>query len=866
MHDAAGLILTAGDPLARSLRADYALRQRQAGQRVWRTPRILSLRQWLIDRWAETWPTEQLISTPQALALWLDVVERDQPTLLSALACARAALHAEQRALDYRIDPQRLSAHTEEQQAWQRWRRSVRARMRRQDWLLPGDLPSPVMAALAGRHGSLPDNIELHGFGATATPAERQLLTALAAQADVRHVGADVDTASPAVTRYHCSDAEAQCRHVAALVAERLQASAEPPRIVVVLPDIDARRDMLEQALCDLVAPWRRQVGDTRGAPWRWESGRPLGAQTWVEAADGVFALTLERNPQDAVSRLLLSPVLWPGATAEAAALDVELRRLSRPWLRLETVCEHAPPALRPRLLMLLQTLREEPRRAMPSTWAERLLLRLQALGWPGTSALPSSMFQTVRELQQRLARLGAMDGVLGAIELSRARMWLGELLRAGFEPRAEHEQPVTLATPEEALYMTCDLLLICDACIDAFPARSAPSPFLALEAQRAAGIPESSPALQLAQARNTIAALYAQAAEVQVLAPLSDERGAERLPAAVFGDGWQPLPPRARRSASERQAAAISPLLRPTADPVPPVTPAETVRGDAGLFTAWFESPFFAFCTHRLGLQPLPQAGHGLDPRLQGQVLHAALDHVWGELQTQTALRALDDAGLDQRLSSALQIPLARYLPERDFGRVLARLEAQRLLDLLRQWLHHEVRRVDGFTVVAREAPLTATLACLPLSLRVDRVDRVDTALGPRWLVLDYKTGRDADPRGWDEDRLHDPQLPLYATLSAQLQLDVPRIDGIGFAHLKDGHPALSAATDWCATLLDVDTRPKRDWDEQLAAWSTRLTAAARGFLDGVAGVDPGLPEQSRYRWLLPLTGDVTGADEGGG
>ncbi len=857
------LVLTASDSLARFLREDYAVKQRLAGHAVWHPPRIASLRQWTADTWAETWPVEQLISSTQALTLWLEAIERDERDLLASLACAREALRAERLALTYGLDSQQLPAYSEEQQAWLRWRRTVRARMRRNHWLLREDLDAIACADVRSGHWPVPGRVQLYGFDLPQPPATQALLSALQTRSSLEHITAAPDTAS--AQRYLCADADQQFRHVAALIRERLQSAdaSAPPRIVVVVTDAETRRDELTAALSDQIAPWRRLAGDTRGTPWRWDRGPALTAQAWVEAAAAFFALDLENNTVDAISRLLLSPVLWRELIQQSASLDVELRRLGRPRLRLETLLELAPATLIPRLTVLLATMRSEPRRAHPSAWAEHLTARLDALSWPGSAVLPSPVFQSVRELRQRLSRLGAMDGMLGQIDLGRARLWLGELLRAGFEPRTEHEQPVTLSTPEEALALPCDLLILCDANAEAFPGRSTASPFLAIEAQRAANMPEASPETHLTWSRALVTALCAQAAEVQILAPAVDARGAELLPSALFGNDWQPLPAREHHSLNERLASTPSPLQMLDSDVVPSVTAAEAISGNASLFTAWFESPFFAFCTHRLGLEPLPQPGHGLDPRIQGQILHTALELLWKTLGNSAALAALDAEALAAQVWAALRRPLARHLPERDFGRVLIQLESARLHDLLCQWLHHESRRVDPFEVIACEEPLTTDLAGLPLSLRIDRLDRVDTAFGPRYLVLDYKTGREADPKGWREDRLRDPQLPLYATLSTQIQMRVPQIDGIGFGHLKDGHPALSTANDWCGSLIEADTQPRRNWSEQLAAWSLRLETAARGFLAGEAGVDPALSSQSYYAWLLPLVGTEPDTDE---
>jgi exodeoxyribonuclease-5 len=146
-------------------------------------------------------------------------------------------------------------------------------------------------------------------------------------------------------------------------------------------------------------------------------------------------------------------------------------------------------------------------------------------------------------------------------------------------------------------------------------------------------------------------------------------------------------------------------------------------------------------------------------------------------------------------------------------------------------------------------------------LRLRVDRIDRVQTPEGERWLVIDYKTGADADPRGWKAERLTEPQLPLYASHALTGEAGVPRVDGICFAHVKDGHPALVAATNWRERLRDDKPgRFRTDWSGDLARWRALLEQAAQGFLAGEAWIDDSVGERSFNSGLLLLAGHSAG------
>jgi RecB family exonuclease len=179
-------------------------------------------------------------------------------------------------------------------------------------------------------------------------------------------------------------------------------------------------------------------------------------------------------------------------------------------------------------------------------------------------------------------------------------------------------------------------------------------------------------------------------------------------------------------------------------------------------------------------------------------------------------------------------------------------------------QWLRHERTRLDPFCVEQRELEARPDVATLALRLRLDRVDRVSTPLGERWLVIDYKTGREADQRGWKSDQLREPQLPLYASHAATLAAGIPRVDGICFGHIKDGHPALVARTNWRKLLReDPAADTQTEWNEDLARWRGAMERAARGFLEGQAWLDPRVGARSYYADLLSLTNELPGEED---
>ncbi|MGH8528957.1 MAG: PD-(D/E)XK nuclease family protein [Nevskiales bacterium] len=861
---AAELVLTASDRLARELRAEHSLAQRRAGHSVWEAPPIHSLRQWVLDQWLASWPVEQLLHPVQELILWQDAIaddarQREQP-VLSLRSCAREARRADHliRAHDLRL--RAGTALNEDQDAFQRWRRRILARCRDAAWVVSADLYAALAARIRSGTIAAPSKLTLAGFVAPLPAAENALLAALEQAGTViqRNI---VTNAQPTLRGWRPADARTQFQAIARALRERLlpcvEADAAPPRLILALGDPDRDRELVETVFREELAPWLHQPGEARIAPWRWESGRPLTEQAWVDAALAILRLERHGNAPADVSRLLLSSSLWTHEERQhTAALDHHLRDRGWPQLRLTRLLDEKrlPSALQQRFRALETALRNEPRQALPSSWARYFEQRLETLGWPGSAQLGSAAYQIVTEFRRALDRLATLDTQLGAVPRAAALGWLEEVLRATrLEPRTEHEQPILILRHADAVGLPCDALFLADATADILPGAAQANPFLPWEIQAAAGLPEAAPASWLRHRQQQLDALLQAAGDIQIYAPHTDATGAECLPSPLLPAlQWQ-------APAETVPAPSTVQIVWPEADPVPPVREplTELRHRDAGLFRAYAEAPFFAFVGWRLGAAVLPQPGFGLDSRTQGIVLHAALNSLWQGLHTDTTLRGLDEAALMLRITEALAEPFERHVQPGDFGAGLVRLERARLADLLRQWLQHEQRRVDAFTVELREEPIEVTVSGLPLLMRIDRVDQVQTQSGPRWLVLDYKTGRQVETRGWKADSLKEPQLPLYASHALLERAGIARVDGICFAHLKDGHPALEAWTNWRERLVEEkDSYFQDDWDVKLAAWRSTLEAMARGFLAGEAALPDKINDRSPYAAWLALAG----------
>ncbi len=842
------LRLTPTHLAAREARADDALAQRQAGARVWQPTPVAALPAWIEQQWLRQWPTEQLLSGPPLLALWRQVVESDDRSLLSPQACARLALAADQLARRHGIDPARMPAYTEEHQTFRRWHREMHRRLQDLDALTPADLPSRLPCPQP------PPAVTTPGPWPPLPPSEHQLLARYGNQLSVPAAPAPVESA------WVFEDADAQYRGLAAALRPvLLSAEQRPLRVLMVVNDPQARA-RIEAALTEALAPWRYQPESAALLPWRWATAAPLTDTAWAQGWQQLAQLSDRVMPFAPLSALLLNPALWPGPLAlEAAVLECALRAAG--WRRIdldglaELADRHAPSLAVP-LRRLSAQLRREPRQALPGDWHGHFAARMAALLGADEAVSDSLRFQIRRATTLASSRLGSLDRLLGPISAGRAAEWLSEWLQAPFQPRVEHPQPLLLGPPEALVGIPCDLLVVADASSDLLPGKPPLNPFLPVDSQRASGVAAAHPLQWQAHQQQLFAALQAGAKRCWLARPQVDARGAPVLPCPWLSGDWQ-------TPAVSPMTVPVPAVLPPADDPVPPVSAAEGVVASAALFERHLAAPLLSLCVDRLGASPLDPAPRGLPPWLQGTLIHEALAQAWQSLQTAQTLRQQDDAACVTVATEAVDAVLPLRLPERRFGSIWVALERQRAIDLVAAWLRHERRRDDDFTVIAHELTLEGQVAGLPVKLRLDRADRVRTPFGEQVLLLDYKTGREANPRGWDEDRLAAPQLPLYAVLGEKLPQLQP-VGGIGFAHLKEGHPTLSARTAWATRLIDgVNTAADADWPSVLSGWRTRLELAAQSFLAGDAGADPRVLTHHLAPYAA-LLADATDPDDG--
>jgi ATP-dependent helicase/nuclease subunit B len=864
--DAGGELLTATPRQARALAIAFGRATAGGGPAVWATPRITPYGAWL-EREVRAFDDRPLILGDYATRrLWQLIVE-DSPagaTLVSAEATAAEAARAWQLAHEWRMPIAELEPATPEETAFRDWALEFERRTAAAGALDAARLPAWLTARLGAGRARQP--LGFHGFG-------RLTLSRARLGAALERSGHALEelalAAGPArLARLDAASPQAECEAIAGWLAARL--GADPAaRLIVIVPELSARAAELRRLLDDRLAPQLLAPGAPDGRPYALSAAPRLADHAVADAALGLVGLGAADVDVLALGRLLRSPYLPgdAGAPGRRARLDAELRRLAVRTLPAAGLAARlrVGRTAEPEFAALVEATRAPLAlrgRRSAADWAEAMQRALRAAGWPQGRSLAPQEYQAAVAVSEALAALGGLAAVLPPLEFAAARAELRALLQASAVPPDSGEAAVLVLERLEDPALPADGLWVAGLTADRFPTTAHPTPFLPLGLQRLRGIPGASHASALEEARQALAGWQRATPELVLSVALTDgdttRRGSALLPPApALGDL-----PRVAARATEIRAARRVEQWQDTG--LPPWPPGERVGGGVKVLELMAQCPFRAAAELRLEARALESPSIGLPKRLRGQLAHAALAHLWGELRSHAGLAALDAAGRGAAVRAAV---------ERAFADERARLPASRLVALERDWLERVIVRLLGaelarepFEVIEREQSHRLAPAGLPLEVRVDRVDRLADGAT---VLIDYKTGRGGQRR-WTGARPDPVQLPVYATLRdpAPVAVAIARLPLVSKPFV--GVAARGGVLPNVRALEAAQSGELRglDWGALVDGWRSAVEGLAAAYAAGDATVDPaeGACEHCPLATLCRVTSPALAADEPAG
>lgn len=864
------LILASTERVARHLKLQSSLLNAVDGKKAWFAKgKIQTITSWIESAWLDLMPDEQLLYPVQELAVVKSVIDKSgllPANMISSTNAARRIGQAHSLVHKYQIpmDRERF-AFKDEFEAFFQWNGALDAVCSDKQYVFRAHLAGRLLEAINSGLLVAPTKIVIVGM-IEMNPAERAVFQALKAQGtELIEVSPEGDQSIPQLVRSH--NAATEFTRAAHWVSDQLAPYVETPlaapTLAILVSDVRTQQTPLLEALSLHASPGSLLPAGENGevrAPWDISSGATLGSRPVIRAAMDILSLTPRTAELETLSRVLRSRWI-SGAKSEGAAralLDIWLRQNmgmnmgGNDFLRAISVYKGgAVPDFRQRFAGLLEAQISGEDLRFPSEWAEHFTLALEGMGWPGQRDLDSAAFQTLKAWDEALTMFRTLDGQLGSVQYARAFMWLREVVDTRqFQPRISHVAPVSILGYEDAIGLSFDAVWIIGATNTVLPGRAEPSPFIPTELQIAAGISEASSEASLLRAEKVVASLLSISDSVTVSCASHNDKGAPIGASELFGS-WPAMTPKI-----ESKGLFIDELLGTLnrsvfdVEVVPAVSAEEltTVKGGVSIFKNYAESPFFAFAKNRLQAEMFPVPVIGLDPMIQGTMVHLILECFWTEVRTSEALKAFSDEELSAKVRDHVAVASDKLLNNLiwRYGARLIKLELMRLCALVVEWLELEKKREFEFEVLGFEEPHEITVGDLSLTVRIDRRDRVflnEEKTDYRDVVHDYKTGNTIRKSGLNVRSLTEPQLPLYATKIDFQSKGITAIDGVSLAQVNSKGLGFHTRSNFSPALIKKGVKASPPvsafedaWVEQCDEWGIELDRMSSGFVAGLA------------------------------
>ncbi len=857
------ITLTVNARLARWLLLEQDEQKRQAGENAWETPPIFSFSAWLRNLWLESWPTKYILSELQSEKIWQKIIEQDskQLDLLHLQGVATQARQAFSLIHEYRLprDP-KFYEQTDEAKALLRWTQKYERRLVSLGALDSCMLMDTVKTCMQKGAISTPQQLRILGFE-EQNPQLKNFLNFLQEKGthveflstvpDPQSLADKLDNKNSNInileTEHRQGEAEACARWVRSVFQPE-------KRIGIVVPELEKYATLLKREFTAELVPGNIFSQDEQDLPFNISLAPPLSQEPMIKIALRLLNVKTASLPVGTFLSIIQSPFFgfeFP-PTQEVLDLEYKLKRkriLSLPLNPLRGVSSHLPKIIQLAEDLKLWTLNNK--RLLPSKWAEELSGFLKTSGWPGNFVAPtgnikqsilSKRHQAFEAWKDCLNQLCSLNQILGPVNRVEALSHLTHITRnQAFQPKTP-EHSIQIIGLLESSGMQFDHLWVMGCHNETLPAHPEPNAFIPYEIRSKYSIPRSNPQRELKFAEQSLSRLLMASPEVHFSFPLHEgDMDLEISPLLKQFPRWEQRFPHSNRIKDQIQTMKqlevfTEPACLPITDSEKNQYESLGISSGYGLIKDQVDCPFRAFTRHRLKCERNPTPEIDFDNMDRGNLIHKALELFWAKTSNQkNLLELVHNNLLENKITHCVQEALDLCSKRTDGQTQFNKLETERNVRVLLDWLLTvELKRSD-FTVRHNEEDFSINLSGLKLSLRIDRIDEIH---GTGLLLIDYKTGRDAKPADWFAENIRAPQLPLYT-------MAIPPA-GLAYAHLVLGKPDLKGTStpefprEGFKNTDFTKATGCADWNELLIYWKNNLNHVAQEFIRGNHQVSP--------------------------
>jgi len=836
------ILLTVNQRLSRHYVSLFSVQQLAKGRPWWETPEILPLSAWLekvhANCIANGSSDKTLLPDIVAERTWQQIVAADPAAslLLDAdltASNAQKAWHISNAWASPGFTGKDQNA-SDDQLAFARWRVAYEKRSHTDNFIDAATITTHIATVLSANTTAveLPGKILLAGF--LSIPVQLQQLLDVLEENGVVISSTEPDKKAR-THRLVLANDETAFSSIAKRTREALEQNPNS-QLGVIVHDLQQRRAQVLRAFDNVFFPALNPLEISAiGRPYDLSIGLPLNEQSVIRTALLFLTLLTKGLSDTELSAFLLSPYL-PGSEKDARArekLDARCRDDRIRHVSFFDFIALLPKSDALRAPMRKVSKRKWKARSGAAVWAINFGSALRDLGWPGKS-IDSEEYQAVEVWNSCLDDFQMLDNG-DLLAEKRAFGLLARLCRSRVFQMETAATPIQIMGRLESHGLSFDKLWVAGLDSDQWPPATAPTSFISIKHQQAAGVPDSSPELRLDFAENELALWKRSADELYVChAQVRDDL--ELSPAPIISD-IAAIKDNVEQTELVDTAALIQKcsFLESVKDTHGPrLADGTRLKGGTRLLENQARCPFKAFALHRLRTSKLEEAGIGLDPRQHGNLFHHAMELFWQQVDTQENLLALSREKLDELINSVIEDSMEEYRIRSN----LKHLQSRYLYRLISDWIEQVERVRQPFTVTQLEQERDVEIAGVGISVKVDRVDELATG---ETIVIDYKTGQHNTIKTWSETRIENPQLPLYAGID-------PKVEGVCFAQAFPNQNKLigTTSTDDVVGNLKTPLRTRsfakklESWEHAREHWAESLNMLATEIRDGVATITP--------------------------
>ncbi len=868
------IVICATARLSRGLQDSHLQAQIAQGLLQWQASQILTLGQWLealvkeamllgeID--AYSLPKFALSAIAEKL-LWEEAINNvlqktDVSELFDIASLAQSAIEANKLIIEWQLDESALKNRfiTEETRQFLRWRHEFQRLCSHHKTLEVSSLLALQINSVAKIKSHLssqlmPSQLIFAGYD-RFTPLEKDLLQCLTQHGvNIKLWQPNVGTNNTA--KIALTDSTAECRAAVAWAKAKLTENPQA-QLAIISPVLGNIRRQLCDLLDDTFHPETLHPKHYETPRcYDFSLGLPLTQYAIINSALGILKLASPHAPltQASVDNLLQDVYFSALDELDARAqLEARLRRkLGRTFnftqlihqVALAQTLNIATPQLHEHLMQIKSLTSSWPNKQKPSAWALSFTQLLEASHWSKSRAISSYEYQAKQSWLGVLNEYATLDLLLGNISANQALQRLTQLTHnAMFQPEAKGKTHIQLLGLLETVAVQLDGIWLLGMNDNHWPPAAKPNPLLPAQLQRDHATPNACTLVQTNFALLVHQRLINSAASVVFSYALKDG-DRELRPSPVLQDIATILTPASNTLATIAEMLSQPAIMQKLDDYMAPaVAINEKVRGGSGLLKAQALCPAWAFYQYRLGATTIQDPSDGLDNMARGTLVHDTLQCFWQTCHSLNSLKAMSADGFNLAIEQAVTAGIAQYCEKKSFIMLpqIVALEQYRLQQLLGAWLTLELQRAD-FTVQACEKKIPLDIAGIQVDVVIDRIDALADG---HLVIIDYKTGSAVDIKSWTDDRISQPQLPIYASIA----LHNERIVAVCFGKVRKDHCAflgVAAEDDVLPDIKALDSLAKNSsfkrfdaWAELMTHWQTSLEKIADEIKNGLAAV----------------------------